>query len=489
MADTESGELTLSELLACAAMVECSLCGEVYREPRLLPCLHSFCVDCLVDLMLRDGQTKSPPGHENRKSEKLKAPASDLCLSKDGPNPGGGEEEDGGVDEFNGRVNGCLGIGHNEEASVRLILRELEGKRPGPGDRDAPRPRRLRPLSAKPHTAAESGGSSQSQPPKTQYDSAQPRQPEVQFGSLQLVQSRASCSSVEYEMSRSRTAPAIASTADTAGSATDNNTSERLLLSRQKRGLGLSLVCPTCGRAVELAGDVLLQDDAVEDDDGANDGDGDFDRDMQIRRTAEVRPGTSTSKTEAEVKREKRGTTISNHKPMTTMKLRTLLRKTISASVLPNHFLNSLAEIHRHKNPCAENAQDNKRNNSENNARAKGEGLHCAYCLTEGQNVDAASLCLDCNDRMCEDCVCAHRKTRVTRNHTVAPLSSIRQGLFDHDLRARDHVSCEVHQGVPITLFCCDCIASVCKRCKADKHRSHKVSHSILGFMTFVSTS
>ena len=31
--------------------VNCSLCRQPYRDPRLLPCLHTFCFDCLKKLL------------------------------------------------------------------------------------------------------------------------------------------------------------------------------------------------------------------------------------------------------------------------------------------------------------------------------------------------------------------------------------------------------------------------------------------------------
>ena len=37
-------------------MTECSICCEVFNDPRVLPCLHTFCLQCLLDY----GKDKQP---------------------------------------------------------------------------------------------------------------------------------------------------------------------------------------------------------------------------------------------------------------------------------------------------------------------------------------------------------------------------------------------------------------------------------------------
>ena len=35
--------------------LECTICLEQYKDPRVLPCLHSFCKTCLEGLLPREG--------------------------------------------------------------------------------------------------------------------------------------------------------------------------------------------------------------------------------------------------------------------------------------------------------------------------------------------------------------------------------------------------------------------------------------------------
>ena len=54
----EGGEM--SEMTAEEDMLSCPVCMEEYEDPRALPCLHTFCYKCLVQLTLK-GAMKSPP--------------------------------------------------------------------------------------------------------------------------------------------------------------------------------------------------------------------------------------------------------------------------------------------------------------------------------------------------------------------------------------------------------------------------------------------
>ncbi|GFR82846.1 tripartite motif-containing protein 3 [Elysia marginata] len=463
MVNGESGELTLSELIASASLIQCSRCGSVFREPMLLPCLHSFCLDCLVDLLLEDGQTSEPKA---KKEEGCPPRATHASLSERA-----NDNLDGGALFVRKSGNHCdsdsdtSGSSTSDDRTPRdkenstnvgLILREIDGRRKGgPGERSSVRPRRLRALSTKP------GGTE--------------------------VPARTPAVSSLY---RARTAPITTNISSTpAISITD--TSERPSLLRQSQRSRLRLVCPICGQAVTLKADVLLQDD--DDDDGYDrlDGGNGVDRHDRGGNDSTVLETDQTSEVSGAILNQDVKNGIKNNEttkpaPMTAQKLRVLLRKTVSASLLPNYFLKSLATIHRHKNPERETTKETVHNTTledhgQDGTESKKENIYgkweliCAYCLSEGQRVEATSLCLDCNDLMCEACASAHRKTRVTRNHKVAPLSSIRQGLFDHDLRARDHVTCPYHPGVAVSGFCCDCLTAVCKRCKADRCRTHKI--------------
>lgn len=98
----------------------------------------------------------------------------------------------------------------------------------------------------------------------------------------------------------------------------------------------------------------------------------------------------------------------------------------------------------------------------------------CSYCKFDGKSEPAESLCLDCSDDMCDPCAKAHRKTRVTRDHVIAPHAQIKNGLYDHDIRASQVPRCAKHRS-QFVQFCCDCLQLACKACQTESHRGHSL--------------
>ncbi|KAL8571845.1 hypothetical protein ACOMHN_033372 [Nucella lapillus] len=99
-------------------------------------------------------------------------------------------------------------------------------------------------------------------------------------------------------------------------------------------------------------------------------------------------------------------------------------------------------------------------------------GRVCSYCKFDGKSEPADSLCLDCADDLCQSCAKAHRKTRVTRDHVLAPHAQIQRGLYDHDIRATHALRCP-HHGSQVEDLCCHCLTLTCKACQTDGHRGH----------------
>ncbi|GFO12835.1 tripartite motif-containing protein 3 [Plakobranchus ocellatus] len=502
MTATQPAELTLAELLASATLVHCAVCKTLFSEPVLLPCLHSFCVECLVGLLLDDG--KADKTHYEAVKEKSledsRSPppsadphhgnSTDITSIESTEGSGGGvralkdkdqerltnnKDKKSGIERTKAYVQKTLESrncgndtrldlkndkvlkgrqalykeskrdGDGDKASVKLILREIEGRRPGPGDRC----------------------------PATSHQAKAARTEPSATTVLSSNQAPAGPTHISTEQAQVKPNGSTAS--------------NRLSVLLQGKKPQLSLACPTCGHTVLLAGDVLVTDDDRIDSSDEDGGSGE-----EVKQPRKDLKGAlqsqqiSATAFNSSLRRETMHGRTSSSKSPSTQKLSILIRKIIRTSLQHNHFLNSLAKINRCKATNSElHLKSGKKKEGLDEMDADDSALvghkipkeesFCAYCRTENQEVEASSMCLDCNDRVCDACACAHRKTRVTREHTVAPLTSIRQGLFDHDLRARDHVICECHHGMPVSIFCCTCSVAVCKRCKSDQHRSHQV--------------
>ncbi|CAC5403839.1 TRIM56 [Mytilus coruscus] len=117
-----------------------------------------------------------------------------------------------------------------------------------------------------------------------------------------------------------------------------------------------------------------------------------------------------------------------------------------------NPFLSNLLNIHEYKHP---------------KERA------CDYCKFDGKKTTAEYLCLDCNDDMCSNCSDAHRRTKITRNHSVIPFKQIQNGLYDHDMRSHQARPCTKH-GDQMDFFCEICEILICPQCKNEEHDSHR---------------
>ena len=111
-------------------------------------------------------------------------------------------------------------------------------------------------------------------------------------------------------------------------------------------------------------------------------------------------------------------------------------------------------------------------------------GRTCEYCKYDGKTITATTLCLDCQDDLCEGCVKAHQRTRVTRDHQLAPYEQIQKGLYDHDIRNHQSVLCHTHSK-EMEFFCVTCAVLLCKECKTELHADHKVKSVTKTFVKY----
>ena len=88
----------------------------------------------------------------------------------------------------------------------------------------------------------------------------------------------------------------------------------------------------------------------------------------------------------------------------------------------------------------------------------------------------ASHRCDDCDENICDDCVKAHKKLRITKDHKLTPIenNSSAQSISaaagtPHDLR------CSIHLGEKLLIFCEICEVLTCKECQlGEKHNGHK---------------
>lgn len=130
----------------------------------------------------------------------------------------------------------------------------------------------------------------------------------------------------------------------------------------------------------------------------------------------------------------------------------------------------------------------------------------CASC-DDGQA--AASRCRDCNEALCESCVRAHQRVRLTKDHFIVPLPGDEVGVGSTNggtsrghyavpeenshtslglaspppapslagaassQHVSGHVYCPSHESEAVRYYCERCNSAVCRECTVREHRGH----------------
>ena len=131
----------------------------------------------------------------------------------------------------------------------------------------------------------------------------------------------------------------------------------------------------------------------------------------------------------------------------------TMFPEETPVTMLPyNFFANNAIDylmIQRHQSDNAENT------------------ILCTAC---SDNTSAISRCVECSEFLCLCCVTAHRRIRLTKDHKIIPLDTLK---YDQSMIHRP-VYCPTHKPEVFTYFCVVCQQLVCKECTILDHRGHK---------------
>ena len=104
----------------------------------------------------------------------------------------------------------------------------------------------------------------------------------------------------------------------------------------------------------------------------------------------------------------------------------------------------------------------------------------CDSCKGRGEEKAAERRCLNCRENMCKECVVAHQRLNLTKNHmTISYNEMTRISVNDDEVEEETNedegmVCCTQHPFEESKLYCEDCSAPVCIPCKLTNHSSHK---------------
>lgn len=112
-------------------------------------------------------------------------------------------------------------------------------------------------------------------------------------------------------------------------------------------------------------------------------------------------------------------------------------------------------------------------------AGATGEGLKSAVaatiqCSSCSDGAVATSWCVDCSEYICDSCVQAHQRLKITKDHTIKPKDEANNEQLAGAAGVDKLHMCQLHPQEKLSLFCETCDKLTCRDCQLSDHRDHK---------------
>lgn len=96
--------------------------------------------------------------------------------------------------------------------------------------------------------------------------------------------------------------------------------------------------------------------------------------------------------------------------------------------------------------------------------------VKCSSC---SDDAPATSWCVECSEFICDSCVQAHQRLKITKDHTI---KTKEEAAVDNQSSsgADKSLMCHVHPLEKLSLFCETCEKLTCRDCQLVDHRDHK---------------
>ncbi|KAK0151676.1 E3 ubiquitin-protein ligase TRIM33 [Merluccius polli] len=91
-------------------------------------------------------------------------------------------------------------------------------------------------------------------------------------------------------------------------------------------------------------------------------------------------------------------------------------------------------------------------------------------CTNCGGGSGVKAWCVQCVETLCQECVEAHKRVKVTRSHTILNQRPADSPKLDSASRPR---FCPVHRQEVLQLYCFTCDQLTCRDCQIMNHRNH----------------
>ncbi|XP_076664091.1 E3 ubiquitin-protein ligase TRIM33 [Andrena cerasifolii] len=98
-------------------------------------------------------------------------------------------------------------------------------------------------------------------------------------------------------------------------------------------------------------------------------------------------------------------------------------------------------------------------------------------CTSCHDNATATSWCIECEEYICQNCVMAHQRLKITKDHTIKPKDEVandRDNVKKDNKKIPGYLFCTIHSHEQLSLFCQTCDKLTCRDCQLSEHRDHK---------------
>ena len=108
------------------------------------------------------------------------------------------------------------------------------------------------------------------------------------------------------------------------------------------------------------------------------------------------------------------------------------------------------------------------------------EQLGQRICTSCEDDSAASSYCIQCREWLCDTCVQAHQRVKVTRDHTIKSMEEYEK---DSELKEQNKPAtspdqkplfCKMHPHEQLRLFCATCDKLTCRDCQLVEHKDHR---------------
>ncbi|KAL3891406.1 hypothetical protein ACJMK2_003668 [Sinanodonta woodiana] len=100
----------------------------------------------------------------------------------------------------------------------------------------------------------------------------------------------------------------------------------------------------------------------------------------------------------------------------------------------------------------------------------------CDACNTEGTTAPAEGFCVVCKETMCGDCLKAHRKLKMAKDHTILSVEELDCNT-ENVMKLAEGFTCLEHDGEDIKYYCKDHKLPCCATCFI---KSHKICSKVI---------